>query len=168
MVIGTWHFSFTVRNLERSLAFYEGLLGMELIHMQEQGGGYTDTLVGMDDVWLKAAMLKYPGQDAGVSGHVLELIEYVRPRGTQVDLRTCNPGVAHMAFVVADMAEAYARLKAKGVRFKSEPVAITGGRNKGGWAVYLLDPDGITLELFQPPPEFLIGSREPRRREVED
>ncbi|MFS8543121.1 MAG: VOC family protein [Limnochordales bacterium] len=152
MVIGTWHFSFTVRNLERSLEFYQGLLGMELVHRQEQGGGYTDRLVGMQDVWLKAAMLKFPGQDAGVSGHVLELIEYVRPQGTPVDLRTCNPGVAHMAFVVEDIHKEYERLKAHGVQFKSEPVAITGGRNKGGWAVYLLDPDGITPELFQPPP----------------
>jgi hypothetical protein len=29
-------------------------------------------------------------------------------------------------------------------------VDITEGMNKGGRACYLKDPDGITLELFQP------------------
>ena len=45
----------------------------------------------------------------------------------------------------------HADLKAKGVRFKSEPVSITAGPNAGGLVVYFYDPDGYTLELFQPP-----------------
>ncbi len=45
----------------------------------------------------------------------------------------------------------YADLKAKGVRFKSEPVTITSGPNAEGLVVYFYDPDGYTLELFQPP-----------------
>jgi hypothetical protein len=35
------------------------------------------------------------------------------------------------------------------VQFKSEPVNPTVGPNKGGWAVYFLDPDGVTLEMIQ-------------------
>ena len=46
----------------------------------------------------------------------------------------------------------FARMKALGVHFKAEkPVAIQAGVNKGGFAIYLFDPDGITLELLQPP-----------------
>ena len=37
------------------------------------------------------------------------------------------------------------------VAFKSEPVSPTQGPNKGGWAVYFTDPDGITLEMIQRP-----------------
>jgi hypothetical protein len=37
-----------------------------------------------------------------------------------------------------------------GVSFRNPPVKITEGANKGGWACYLHDPDGITLELLQP------------------
>jgi catechol 2,3-dioxygenase-like lactoylglutathione lyase family enzyme len=33
----------------------------------------------------------------------------------------------------------------------SEPVTITAGANVGGLVVYFYDPDGYTLELFQPP-----------------
>jgi lactoylglutathione lyase len=53
---------------------------------------------------------------------------------------------------VTNLQAEYERLKALGVRFKSEPNAITAGVNQGGWAVYFTDPDGITLELIQPPP----------------
>jgi hypothetical protein len=38
-----------------------------------------------------------------------------------------------------------------GVQFRSEPVEITSAVNRGAWGVYLSDPDGITLELRQPP-----------------
>jgi hypothetical protein len=36
--------------------------------------------------------------------------------------------------------------------FVPPPVKIEEGRNKGGFAVYLRDPDGITLEFLQSPP----------------
>jgi hypothetical protein len=39
------------------------------------------------------------------------------------------------------------------VHFRSAPVYMNEGPNEGGWAVYMLDPDGITIELFQPAPK---------------
>ena len=51
-----------------------------------------------------------------------------------------------------DIHATFERLRAAGVAFKSAaPVAITAGANRGGHAVYFTDPDGITLELLQPP-----------------
>lgn len=35
MLINTWHFSFTVSDIERSIHFYRDVLGMELVHTQE-------------------------------------------------------------------------------------------------------------------------------------
>jgi hypothetical protein len=43
----------------------------------------------------------------------------------------------------------YRDLKAKGVRFKGEPLGIPAGPNKGNLMVYMLDPDDFTLELIQ-------------------
>lgn len=155
MLAGLWHVSFTVRNLERSLAFYRDLLGLELVHLQEQANAYTRRLVGHPQAHLRVAMLRIPGAGISPSGHHLELVEYLTPRGVPVDVATPNPGAAHLAFIVEDIHRAYERLRAAGVRFRSEPVAITEGRNAGGYTVYFLDPDGITLELVQPPPGFL-------------
>jgi catechol 2,3-dioxygenase-like lactoylglutathione lyase family enzyme len=59
-------------------------------------------------------------------------------------------GVAHLSFVVGDIGAEYQRLAGNGVEFISAPVDISEGMNKGGRACYFKDPDGITLELFQP------------------
>ena len=75
------------------------------------------------------------------------------------DVSACQPaetatnrsGNSHLCLTVNDLRACHADLNAKGVRFKSEPVTITAGPNAGGLVVYFYDPDGYTLELFQPP-----------------
>jgi catechol 2,3-dioxygenase-like lactoylglutathione lyase family enzyme len=155
MLAGIFHFSFTVSDLERSVVWYTDALGMELVHRQVQDNDYTRTLVGMPDATLEIAQLKLPGVPSGASTHILELVEYRTPAGAATDLRTQNVGVPHLAFLVDDVTERYERMRAMGVAFVSAPVAITAGANKGGFTCYLRDPDGITLELFQPSPERL-------------
>ena len=46
----------------------------------------------------------------------------------------------------------YRRLVDAGVEtFVSPPVLVDTGINTGGYGIYLRDPDGIVLEIFQPP-----------------
>ena len=143
--IGADHTSFTVSNLERSLEFYHGLLGFEVLHLRPQiTNRYFREIVGFPDGLIKGAFLAIPGTQ-----HRLELFEYVQPRGTPADVRTNNPGSAHMALYVDDLRSIYEALRARGVQFRSPPVYLDEGPNIGGWAVYMLDPDGITIELFQ-------------------
>ncbi len=149
---GLWHFSYTVRDLDRSIDFYCRLIGMELVHRQRGANPYTARLVAYADADIDVAMLRIPDCPVDVSGHHLELVQYLRPAGAPIDTATNRPGVAHMAFMVDDIHAMYDRLIAEGVRFKSEPVAIEEGRNTGGFAVYFNDFDGIPLELLQPPP----------------
>jgi catechol 2,3-dioxygenase-like lactoylglutathione lyase family enzyme len=52
--------------------------------------------------------------------------------------------------VVGDIGAEYQRLAGAGVEFVSPPVDISEGMNQGGRACYFKDPDGITLELYQP------------------
>jgi catechol 2,3-dioxygenase-like lactoylglutathione lyase family enzyme len=148
---GLWHISFTVSDLERSILFYRDLLGLELTHTQEQANAYTSKLVGYEDAHLKVAQFRIPNAPVGHSGHHLELVEYLNPKGLQSDLKTCNPGVAHLAFVVQDALESHTRLKAAGVKFISPPNLIESGINTGGYTCYFRDPDEITLELVQTP-----------------
>jgi len=151
MLINTWHFSFTVSDIEQSILFYRDVLGMELVHTQEQANAYTRKLVGYEDAHLKVAQLRIEAGPPSRSGHMLELVEYVAPEGVKVDTRTKNTGTAHLAFEVDDIHAEYARMAGLGVRFRSEPVAIEAGINKGGFTCYFLDPDDITLEMMQPP-----------------
>lgn len=153
MVTGVWHFSFTVGDLERSIEFYCGLLGMQVSHRQDQANPYTQKLVGYAGAKLKVAQLSIAEVSIGPSGHILELVQYTEPVYPPHPPGTAFPNSAHMAFVVADIQSEYERLRNAGVKFRSEPVAIAAGINRGGASVYFLDPDGITLELLQPPPK---------------
>lgn len=152
MLQGFWHVSFTVSNLEQSVKWYTEVLGLEYVRGQIQANPYTSKLVGFPDIHLKVAQLRVPGLPAPRSLHHIELIEYVKPRGADIPLETNRTGIGHWAFQIDDMMTEFARMKALGVNFKSEPNYIAEGVNKGGYAVYFTDPDGITLELVQPPP----------------
>lgn len=143
-ITGADHTSFTVANLERSLEFYLGVLGFQLSWQREITEQYFRDIVGFPDCVVKAAHLSIPG-----TSHKLELFEYVSPRGVPADIRTNNPGSAHVSFYVDNLRAAYEELKGKGVRFRSPPVEIDAGANKGSLGLYLLDPDGITVELFE-------------------
>lgn len=145
-IVGAEHTSYTVSNLERSLEFYVGLLGCQVLWRREITDKYFRDIVGFPDCVVKAAHLSIPG-----TAHTLELFEYVQPRGTSADVRTNNPGSSHIAFLVEDLSSAYEELKAKGVSFRSPPVMIDQGVHTGGYSAYMLDPDGITMELYQPP-----------------
>lgn len=150
MLKNLFHFSFTVSDIEQSIHFYRDVLGMKLVHTMVHDQPYTSKQVGFENAYLKVALFTVEGFPDIRSGHVLELIEYVNPRGEATDTATNRPGAAHMALEVDDLHAEYERMKALGVRFKSEPVRIMAGRNEGGFTVYLLDPDNITLELVQP------------------
>ena len=142
MILSTNHTSFTVGNVERSIAFYRDLLGMELISLAERDPAFTEKVTAIPGAHLKIAYLQAPG-------HRLELIEYLAPPGKKPDLQTNNVGCAHVGFNVDDLPRMYADLKAKGVHFKSAPQEVNAGPNKGALAVYFTDPDGITLEFLQ-------------------
>jgi catechol 2,3-dioxygenase-like lactoylglutathione lyase family enzyme len=161
MIIGHWHTSWTIDDMDRSLRFYCEGLGFELVHRQEQASGYTDLLVGLRDAHLIAALLKIGGQPAPLSGHVIELIQYVHPKGFRLDTPPNNVGAAHIALITTDANGMHERMLGYGARFVSPPVAITAGINKGGYTCYMRDPDGFTIELMQPPVWRLRGEPRP-------
>lgn len=145
-IVGTHHTSFTVANLERSLEFFRDRLALEVVVTREIGDAYFGRIVGLPGCRVKAALLRIPGSE-----HHVELFEYLTPSGQPQELRPCDPGSAHLALVVEELPALYERLRADGVTFVSAPVPIAAGPNTGGYGVYLRDPNGILIELFQPP-----------------
>ena len=144
-IVGAHHTSFMVANLERSLAFFRDVLGLEVLGSREIRDDYFGQIVGLPGSVVRAALIRIPG------GHHVELFEYVQPRGQSVAPQPCDPGSTHLALVTYDLPALYQKLKACGADFISTPVLITAGPNRGGYGVYLRDPNGILLELFQPP-----------------
>ena len=158
MIADVFHLSFTVSDIDRSIDWYTRLLGLELVHRQRQDNAYTQTLVGFPGAVLEVAQLVVPGVLPARSTHMLELVEYVTPRGDRrADLPTNDVGCAHLALMVTDIHSRYARMTEAGVTFRNPPVNITEGANAGGFACYFHDPDGITLELLQPSLERMVS-----------
>jgi catechol 2,3-dioxygenase-like lactoylglutathione lyase family enzyme len=143
------HTGFTVRSLERSLAFYRDLLGFEIVFQWNPQASYIGELLGYPTVDLHSAILKIPNSDV-----FLELLEYRGIPEKSVDMANGNIGNAHIAFNVDELEPLYERLKASGVKSVSEPITPTIGPNRGGRAVYIVDPDGFRIELIQTPRSF--------------
>lgn len=147
-VVGVEHTSYTVSDLSRTVDFYHRLLGFEIVFQRpEITHTYWRSVVGFPDAVARDTYLRVPG-----SNHYIELIEYRHPRGKPQDVTPNNPGSSHVCYVVDDVPAMFERLKAEGVTFISEPVFLDAGPNKGAWALYMRDPDGIVIELFQRPP----------------
>ena len=144
-IVGAHHTSFTVANLERSLEFFRDRLGLEVVYTREVSDDYFGRIVGFPGCRVKAALLRIPG-----SGHHVEFFEYLTPAGQPHEPRPCDPGSSHLSLLADDLPGLYEQLRGS-VDFISEPVRIEAGPNAGGYGVYLRDPNGVLIELFQPP-----------------
>jgi catechol 2,3-dioxygenase-like lactoylglutathione lyase family enzyme len=145
-IIGAHHTSFTVADLDRSLAFFRDVLGLEVVFVREVRDEYFGRIVGLPGAEVKAALLRIPG-----SNHHVELFEYLHPRGQAHRSRPCDPGSVHLSLLVDDLPGLHSELQTTGVAFVSGPVQIEAGPNRGGYGIYLTDPNGILIEFFQPP-----------------
>ncbi|MDX6377306.1 MAG: lactoylglutathione lyase [Gaiellaceae bacterium] len=142
------HAGMTVSDLDRALSFWRDALGMETVVDQESRGGYFEAIVGERDVVVRTHHLAFGGEGARV-----ELFEFVSPAGGRHQSRPADVGFAHVCVAVeSGLDELVARLlRAGGSTATPDPVVIDRGANAGGRALYLRDPDGHVLELFEPP-----------------
>ena len=149
MLRGVHHAGVTVSSLDRALAFYRDVLGLEVFAVAERRNETIGAIVGYPGAAIKLAFVGVPGDAARV-----ELLEYLEPRGDGPDGETFRPGTGHVCFRVDDIDTLYEQIADSGFTPRSAaPVTITEGPNAGARAFYVRDPDGYTVELFQPPPE---------------
>jgi catechol 2,3-dioxygenase-like lactoylglutathione lyase family enzyme len=142
------HTGLTVADIDRSIGFYRDQLGFEVVMQQEKQGGYLGAIVGYPEAHVRMAHLALPG-----SAHRIELFEYLEPRSAPRTTEPRDVGVTHVCLTVTDLQGLYDRLRESAAcSFLSPPVEVDTGANRGGSALYLRDPDGILVELFQPPP----------------
>ena len=142
------HVGLTVADLERSIRFYRDVLGLILVGRRTVADEYVGQQTGFPGVRLAVASFRTSAD----SPHSFELVQYLKYQANVVEPATNRPGTAHLCFRVDDLRHIYERLLTQGVRFRSTPVTITNGPNRGGHVIYLYDPDGFTVELFEPSP----------------
>lgn len=145
-VTGFFHGGITVSDMEVSLEFYQDGLGLELAFDRVLDADYLRTVLDLPLTSLRAAYLHIPG------GGYVELLEYRGVERLSAAARPCDPGSGHLCLYVDGIDEIWERLRLAGHRSRSgSPVDITAGPNAGARSIYLLDPDGYPIELFQKP-----------------
>src|SRR5687768_2408529 len=145
-IAGARHAGVTVSDLDRSLEFYCGRLGLELLWRRLYEEPEIMRIVGVPEATgLDIAMLAVPGGDFQV-----ELIEYRGCERHSGSARPCDYGTGHFCFFVTGIEALYAELRERGVSFRSDgPVEMSAGANRGGKSLYSLDPDGYVIELHE-------------------
>src|SRR2546428_6037310 len=144
-VIAADHTGITVSNLERSLEFWQNVLGFEFSHRAHQTSEMASEITGVPSAEIKLAVVKAPG------GHKIELLEYLAPpdRKQRVDLRPCDVGSVHVALTVDDLDAVLQHITAWGWKAAGKPQTLKSGPNAGKRVVYVRDPDGTTIEFMQ-------------------
>jgi catechol 2,3-dioxygenase-like lactoylglutathione lyase family enzyme len=123
---GICHFGLSVADLDESIAFYTGVLGLQISERREKDAFFQ---IGEDDV---IALIQYPG---GAERFDAEM----RPK---------NRGKAftHFGLTAGSLQEVFEfqdHLKAKGIRIIKEAYERWDGAS-----LYFLDPNGYTLEYI--------------------
>ncbi len=137
------HVGVTVADLERSVAFWGRLTGTSPRDRRTLTGPAVGRLVGYAGVRIERAWLDFPG------GVALELLQYLEPVELSYPEGPAHPGNIHVCLDV-DVVRDHAL--ACGARPVGGPVDVAAGPLAGARIAYVRDPDGVTIELFQPPP----------------
>jgi len=145
-IVGFNHFSATVADMSRALAFWQELLGLELLGKGVVEYEHLDRIVGLTGTRIEWAELALPG--AGL----IELFHYLSPAGTPLTGNVNDTGKTHLCLEVEGLDSLLAKLHAAGVRSASpEPVEIPRGNWRGFRCVYVHAPDGVVVELAERP-----------------
>lgn len=139
MKVQNWsHLTMVVSDMDRSLEFYQKVLGFETLFDVHLEGSDLEAMVGTPGA---------KGRMAGgmLGGSRVELLCFEYPKYEQTSQ---GLGYGNMALRVEDATAAYAEAQRLGVPTNSEPADIVGHK-----MFMVLDPDGTLIEIIQYPPE---------------
>ena len=140
MIRGALHTGFVVRDLEKTVAFYRDVVGLEVQSSYERTGATISQVVGYENAHLLITTL---GTE---NGHILELIQYLSPPPEERPTEERSVlGAAHLAFLVDDIDATFQTLIGGGARPMNPPTEVAPGRK----ACYLQDPDHNWIELLE-------------------
>ena len=150
-IVGTGSFTSFVEDMDRSLAFYHDLFGMEVPDLPESG----ERPYNLDNPQLHAmfdiAGARERHQPASVPGTNVrvEIMEVQDVEFQTLRLRIQDPGAVTLVFIVRDVDAMLARAKAQNVNVvtpSGQPILLADGSR----SILIRDLDGRFIELRQP------------------
>jgi catechol 2,3-dioxygenase-like lactoylglutathione lyase family enzyme len=158
------HVGLTVRDIERSYAFYSQVVGMRVWDQDADLGtkraleSYSETsskgpeLIGIrSDAFdqltnAQGTEIKYLMLKSADGALAFQLIEYLKGKQGELELDHARCGSMHLSFFVDNVEAKYAELSARGdVTITSEIVQISPSMR----SFYTTDPDGVPVEFME-------------------
>ncbi|MBX2870687.1 MAG: VOC family protein [Saprospiraceae bacterium] len=138
------HIGLTVRNLDRMLAFYQGVCGFKVLSRQVIGSDIVSAkLLGINDVSFKKVVLQAPNM-------LFELTEFRPLRDSIIDnMPPEGPGMTHTCFQSPSWDSGYDKFIKNGIQPLSKgdhPIDLGGS---GITYAYAHDPEGNMIEMEQ-------------------
>lgn len=148
MISNVLHIGLTVKDLDRSAAFYRDVLGLSFQGELMMEGQETDRLFGREGTKARVAYFR---SSETVSTPPVELIQFIPSDIKETPSDLFQTSISEICFQTDCIWQEYERMKALGVEFLSQPqefdfTAYGFGKSL---ALYFKDPDGIILELIQ-------------------
>ena len=144
------HISVTVSDLDRSIAFYRDVLGLELKGRDNADEPELSDVLSVDNVKIEWAELS-------LGTLILELVRYVEGGDAAVDVNVRRPGATHIGIGVDDILQVTQRLRDADALISRNVVTLTEDSDwNGAKIVYARDPDGVTIELVERAPQVVI------------
>ncbi len=142
-VVGVGNFTHIVADLDKSLAFYRDVLGLEVVTTMPWGNLPAIMQLG-DTPGAQSRMvaLGVPSSQLGV-----ELIEYKDIDRKPQTPRFQDPGAANLGLTVRDLAPIVPKLVPAGAKILTPKGPLLFN---GGLYLFVQDPDGFIVELIQP------------------
>ena len=149
MVGRIYHVGLTVSDLDRSIAFYRDILGLEFQGEIFMEGEETDKMFRRVNCKARVAYLN--GSKA-VEAPPVELIQFVNNEVKKVPSDLFTTSISEVCFYTDDIDSAYKHLVDNNVECLSEPqyFDVRADGFVESRAFYFRDPDGIILEMMQP------------------
>jgi catechol 2,3-dioxygenase-like lactoylglutathione lyase family enzyme len=143
-IAGCDHTAISVMDLDRSIAFYSGLLGFQVGGRSLNRSPEQDRLDGLRGCEVDVVAL----QPASATTPHVELLHYRRPLGrtSTSEIRSNDVASTRQIHRVDDLDGLVARLDAEGVTFVSPGVVIL---KDGGKGAAIRDPDGHMIVLME-------------------
>ncbi len=149
MIGQIYHVGLTVSDLDRSVAFYRDVLGLQYQGELLMEGKETEAMFRRANCRARVAYLN--GSDQ-LHMPPVELIQFVGDEIRRKPMDLFTTSISELCFYAEDADAVYQKLVEQGVECFSAPQEFDFrqagfGRSK---AFYFRDPDGIILEIMQP------------------
>jgi glyoxylase I family protein len=140
-----FHVNICVRDMERSIRFYQDL-GFNKVNDFTMDDPSVGDALGVKAKKLRGVFMRL-GNDPNAP--VLDLVQFIDPPTQGQPYATLNNvGICRIAFTVDDIDKTYEGLKAKRVEFVAPLKKIDGPGGAKIGVVCFKDPDGTVLELL--------------------